>query len=95
MFAKYYLELPLPAGVVGAALLQELLESWLPDHVQAGGRLENHLLAEVGFQLGPRRVGRRVAIKVGAPVTLGGTLLLPMSVLAGSLQGQPFPEPGG
>ena len=79
MFAKYYLELPHPAEKVVEALLSEPPESWLPGHVEAGGRLENHLLGEVGLLVGGRRIDRRVEIKVGAPVALGGALMVPLS----------------
>ena len=79
MFAKYYLELPYPIGVLKAALLSEPPASWLPALVSAGGDLEELLMAEVGFTVAGRRLGSRVEIKVGEPAALGEGMAMPLS----------------
>jgi hypothetical protein len=76
MFARYYVELPLPTERV-EQLLTEDPGSWLPGLAEHANRRGDDLLAEVGF--GEKiRVARAVAITVGEPVRAGTKTLLPL-----------------
>jgi hypothetical protein len=76
MFARYFVELPVPADHLERALLASP-ESWLPGlAVEAHARGER-LLADVGF--GERvHVSRRVIVEVGQPLRRHATTLLPI-----------------
>jgi hypothetical protein len=78
MFVRYYLELPLPTGQVKHALLDAPAD-WLSTVAsQAQGR-GDHLLTEVGVgPLGPR-LGRRVAVQLGEPVSFPSMTSLPLT----------------
>ena len=75
MFVRYFVELPLAAARVEEALLASP-PGWLSGMAGAAQARGDELLTEVGVgPLGPR-LGRRVAIRLGAAITLsrpGGT----------------------
>ncbi len=76
MFARYFVEIPLPAERVELLLTHEP-ESWLPGLAQHANHRGDELLADVGF--GEKiRVAREVTITVGAPVRAGTKILLPL-----------------
>jgi hypothetical protein len=77
MFVRYYLELPIPPARVEQALLGS--PGWLSELAGEAQRRGDVLLAEVGVgPLGPR-LGRRVAVQLGAPVALPSMTSLPMT----------------
>jgi hypothetical protein len=78
MFVRYYVELPLPPDQVEAALLGAPAD-WLSALAGEAGERGDGLLAEVGVgPLGPR-LGRRVAVSVGAPLRYPAMTLLPFT----------------
>ncbi len=78
MFVRYYVELPLPSDLVEGALVDAPSE-WLSALAGEADERGGGLAAEVGVgPLGPR-LGRRVAVRVGAPVRLPSKTLLPFT----------------
>jgi hypothetical protein len=76
MLARYYVELPLAADAVEAALTRSPSQ-WLPGLAEEANRRGDILLAEVGFgEHG--RIARRVAIELAAPVTMPTKTIVPM-----------------
>jgi hypothetical protein len=76
MFARYFVEIPLPTERVEHLLTHDP-GSWLPGLAEHANRRGDELLADVGF--GEKiRVAREVAIAVGAPVRAGSKTLLPL-----------------
>lgn len=76
MFARYFVELPLPTERVEHLLTDEPA-SWLPGLAEHANRRGDDLLAEVGF--GEKlRVAREVTITVGDPVRAGSKTVLPL-----------------
>ncbi len=78
MFVRYYLELHLPAPIAVEALVRTP-ERWIPALASSADDHGHRLLMEVGFPVGPRRVGKRVAIDLGEPVRTAGRTWLPIS----------------
>jgi hypothetical protein len=77
MFVRYYLELPIPPARVERALLGP--PEWLSELADQAQRRGDVLLAEVGVgPLGPR-LGRRVAVQLGAAVAFPSMTSLPMT----------------
>jgi len=76
MFARYFVELPLPADRLERALMASP-EAWLPGlAVEAHARGER-LLADVGF--GERvHISQRVIVEIGQPLRRHTTTLLPI-----------------
>jgi len=76
MFARYYVELPMPADLLRDRLLASP-SAWLPDLAAEAHAHGEGLLADVGF--GARvRVSRRVIVEVGVPLRRHSTTLLPI-----------------
>lgn len=76
MFARYFVEIPLPTERVEHLLMHDP-GSWLPGLAEHANHRGDELLADVGF--GEKiRVAREVAITVGAPVRAGSKTLLPL-----------------
>jgi hypothetical protein len=76
MFARYFVELPVPADRLEQALLASP-EAWLPGLALEAHARGERLLAEVGF--GERvHVSRRVIVEVGQPLRRHSTTLLPI-----------------
>jgi hypothetical protein len=51
-------------------------ENWMPDiAIQANGNGEE-LLSELGFNLGKRRIGRRIKVEIGAPSAAAGLMFM-------------------
>lgn len=85
VFARYYLELPLPAEEV-ERLLTSAPESWIPGLArEADGRGEQ-LLADVGFGHGSR-LDRSVAIDLGRPIRMVSKTILPLKWRAARTSG--------
>jgi hypothetical protein len=76
MFARYFVEIPLPAERVEHLLMHDP-GSWLPGLATHANHRGDELLADVGF--GEKiRVAREVTITVGTPVRAGSKTLLPV-----------------
>ncbi len=77
MFIRYFLELPFRFEDVEGALLSAP-EEWLAGLVGGAEDRGELLLAEVGFGDG-RRVTKKVAIQLGAPLQFPSKTLVPMT----------------
>lgn len=89
MFARYFVELPLPPDLV-EDLVERASETWMRDLAEEATRRGERLLVEVGFGGSPR-ITRTVAITLGEPVRMPSKTAIPMRwevVGAGGL----FPE---
>jgi hypothetical protein len=62
------LEIEMAAGV----------ENWLPDMARGANGAGEKLLSELGFNLGNRRIGRKITIEIGAPRAAAGVFFLPI-----------------
>jgi hypothetical protein len=78
MFARYFIEVPLPADQVERALLDSPAE-WLSAIAGAAQERGNGLLAEVG--VGPLEAGlrRRVSLRLGEPVRFPSMTSVPLT----------------
>ncbi len=86
MFVRYYVELRLPAAMALETLLHAP-ERWIPALAVSADARGHRLLAEVGFPVNGRRVGKQVAIEIGKPVQTRGRTWLPISWCATGPQG--------
>ena len=85
MFARYYVELPLPAEEVERALIRSP-ESWVPGLAREANSHGERLLADVGF--GEHvRVDRIVAIEFGNPIRTPSKTILPVRWVANEAAG--------
>jgi len=76
VFARYYLELPLPAEEV-ERLLTSAPASWIPGLAREADGYGERLLADVGF--GDRsRLDRNVAIDLATPIRMPSKMILPL-----------------
>jgi len=76
MFARYFVEIPLPTERVEHLITRDP-GSWLPGLAAHANHRGDELLADVGF--GEKiRVAREVAITVGTPVRAGSKTVLPV-----------------
>jgi hypothetical protein len=89
MFARYFIELPLPPRDVVSAL-DGTPGSWLPALATDATFQGDELLAEVGFGE-TVRVARQVAIELGAPVATSSKTVIPLRWTAAGSRGL-FPE---
>jgi hypothetical protein len=78
MFARYYLELPLPFEEVQETLLNRP-QDWVPGLAEGAEERSDRLLAEVGFGSPGRRVGKRVEIELGRPFLVASKTILPLT----------------
>jgi len=81
VFLHYFVELDHSADDVVEALTSaphEWLSDLAQDSVSAGARLS----ADVGLNLGPRRIHRPVDVLLGAPIRLSGATVLPVTWVA-------------
>jgi hypothetical protein len=76
MFARYYVELPMPAVEVERALL-DAPQTWLPALADEANTRRELLLAEVGFGDG-LRVSKKVVIELGEPIRVPAKTILPV-----------------
>ncbi len=76
MFARYYVELPLPAEEVERAVLSDP-EAWVPGLAGKASERGEELLAEVGFGDG-MRVDKQVVLEFGRPIRMPSKMVLPI-----------------
>jgi hypothetical protein len=61
-----------------AAEMATGVENWLPDMAKAANGEGEKLLPELGFELGKRRIARRIEVEIGAPKAEAGLIFLPI-----------------
>ena len=76
MFARYYVELPVPVAQAEAVLTAGSV-AWLPGLVEAANERGDRLLAEVGFG-DDVRIARRVAVELGPSVHMATKTVVPL-----------------
>jgi hypothetical protein len=54
------------------------VDKWMPDMAKEANGSGEKLLSELGFNMGPRRIGRRITVEIGAPRATGGLMFLPI-----------------
>jgi hypothetical protein len=52
--------------------------NWLPDMANDSTGGGEKLLSELGFDVGKRRVGRRIKVEIGAPKASAGLIFMPI-----------------
>jgi hypothetical protein len=52
------------------------VDNWMPDMARHANGDGEKLLSELGFNLGKRRIARRIKVDIGAPTTGAGLMLL-------------------
>jgi hypothetical protein len=62
-------------------------KKWVPDMATHANGDGEKLLSEVGFNLGTRRIGRRIKVDIGAPKTTTGLMFLPIRWRAATATG--------
>ena len=76
MFARYFVELPIPADDVEHALSRDPRE-WLPGIAEQANFRGDRLLAEVGFGEAIR-LRRKVIVEIGRPIHASSKSFLPL-----------------
>ena len=76
MFARYYVEVALPAARAEEVLAGSSAR-WLPGLAEAANERGDRLLAQVGFG-DDHRIARRVAVELGDPVRMGTKTVVPL-----------------
>jgi hypothetical protein len=77
VFLRSYVVVARPFAEVEAQLATGA-ENWMPDMARHANGDGEKLLSELGFNLGKRRVGRRIKVDIGAPKTAAGLMFLPI-----------------
>jgi hypothetical protein len=78
MFARYFVDLPLPAERVERALLDSPA-GWLSAMAGAAQERGEDLLTEVGVGPLGARLGRRMSVRLGQPVRFPSMTSLPLT----------------
>jgi hypothetical protein len=78
MFIRYYVELPMGFGRAEDALLRSP-QSLMRDLATGAHERAESLLSEVGFDVGNRRLTKRVVVEMREPVRFGSKTALPMT----------------
>jgi hypothetical protein len=77
VFLRAYVVVARPFDEVGAQMAQGA-GNWLPDIANDANGGGEKLLSELGFDLGTRRVGRRINVEIGAPKASAGLIFMPI-----------------
>lgn len=77
MFVRYYVMISRPFAELEAEVTAGA-EGWMPAMAQRANGHGVKLLSELGFDLGKRRIARRIEVKLGAPRRTAGVTLLPV-----------------
>jgi len=77
MFARYFVELPVGADRIEAALVGATADDWLPGIARDANHRGDVLLAQVGFG-DDVRIARQVAIELGEVVRMPSKTVIPM-----------------
>jgi hypothetical protein len=86
VFVRYYVMISRPFAEVEAELTAGA-EHWMPAMAQRANGHGVKLLSELGFDVGKRRIGRPIEVKLGAPTRTAGVTLLPVSWQAATQAG--------
>jgi hypothetical protein len=62
-------------------------DNWMPEMAKHANGDGEKLLSELGFNLGKRRVGRRIKVDIGAPKTAAGLMFLHIRWQASTVTG--------
>jgi hypothetical protein len=77
LFLRSYVVVARPIAGVEAEMAAGT-ENWMPDMAKGANGDGEKLLSELGFNLGKRRVGRRINVEIGAPNATAGIMFLPI-----------------
>jgi hypothetical protein len=77
VFLRSYVVVARPFEEVGAQMAKGA-RNWLPDMANDANGGGEKLLSELGFDLGKRRVGRRINVEIGAPRASAGIIFMPI-----------------
>ena len=77
MFLRSYVDVARPIESVEAEMAVGV-ENWMPDMAQRANGDGEKLLSELGFNLGKRRIGRRIKVEIGAPAAASGLMFMPI-----------------
>lgn len=83
MFVRNFTVVDMPFARVEAQFLRGA-DRWLPGMASEASGHGNRLLSELGFKVGPRRLSRRIAVKVGTMLRSPGVTMLPLKWRAAS-----------
>lgn len=90
MFARYFIELPVPTEVV-ERMLVEGGGTWLPGLADHADRHGETLMADVGFG-DELRVKHRVEVELGEPIRMATKVVLPLRWNAAGVAPRIFPS---
>ena len=93
MFLRYFVTVGLAAHEVESAF-DAGVELWMPDLVRKVNGQGMQLLSELGFEVGSRRIERKIEVTVGTPKRTAGATLVPIHWQAASTSWL-FPELDG
>jgi hypothetical protein len=77
VFLRSYVVVAAPFEKVGAQIAKGA-ENWLPKMANDANGGGEKLLSELGFDLGKRRVGRRIKVEIGAPTASAAIIFMPI-----------------
>jgi hypothetical protein len=77
VFLRSYVVVARPFAEVEADMATGA-ENWMPDMAKHANGDGEKLLSELGFNLGKRRIGRRIKMDIGAPKMATGLMFLPI-----------------
>jgi hypothetical protein len=77
VFVRYYVMISRPFPEVETEFTTGA-EHWMPAMAQHANGHGVKLLSELGFDVGQRRIGRRIEVKLGAPRRTAGVTLVPV-----------------
>jgi hypothetical protein len=86
MFLRYYTVVDRPFAATEMEFLSSA-DRWMPDIAQEADGTGARILAELGFKLGERRIGRQVEIELGDPLRSAGLTIRPVRWRAASNAG--------
>jgi hypothetical protein len=90
VFVRYYVMIGRPFAEVDEELTAGAAR-WMPAMAQHANGHGVKLLSELGFDVGKRRIGRPIEVKLGVPTRTAGVTLLPVRWRAATKAGL-FPE---
>lgn len=77
VFLRSYVVVARPIAGVEAEIAAGVA-NWMPELAKGANGAGEKLLSELGFNLGKRRIGRRIKVEIGAPTATDGLMFLPI-----------------
>jgi hypothetical protein len=77
VFIRSYVVVARPIAEVEAGIATGV-DEWMPDMAEHANGDGEKLLSELGFNLGKRRIGRRIKVEIGAPKVTAGLMFMPI-----------------